>query len=561
MAAAVVVASRDTREAPLRPEATIQLTPLAEDMAEGLLHRLIRGAALPETLRRDMLRQAAGAPGRLEELVQMLIDTQVLTRTEDEAGWSCNPQATFAVLSTMNYTTVINQMEQSERDLLSQCAVQGVDFDPEVTEAVQRLLNRQGPPVSILLTKLERQGRVTRVKDHSRPQWSFSQPLLQQACYEALAFPLRLLLHSKTAEALSELGGKHGVIPAELLTYHYERAEQWLPAAKTNLRAGDCAADLFLNAEAVQRYQHAVEAIDLLQTPSSEAVRIATLAHAGVTRVHLRVGEFGLAAEAVAKMQRLAVRPDDGAEADRLAALVHFHMGRINEAERLLYSAIASARQDKAAESVLAHALGDLTKLLCNTGRLDAALKQVQECRAVATCAGDAVTLTWADVLESDIAAAEGRSADAATGCARAYEAALRIGSLSELARASNGLGIAARDVGDYEAAQRHFEQALEIWELSGDAEWRAGGYSNLGMLALSRGDLAAAKGYYERALTVFRAIGSIDRLALVKANLATQALEEGNFLSAVTIRDGADRIEQYRRQCAVAWIGVGRAR
>jgi len=535
----VVVASCDTRRAPARSAGIIQLLPLSEDLARELLARVVRGAVLPEALQLDLLRRAAGVPQRIEESVQTLRDTEVLVRSEDGAGWLCNPQVIAPILPEMHATRVIDRLTQAERELLSLCAAQGIEFDAKIAQAVQRLLGWQGSPVAVLLRKLERQGLVLHRGAAVSSQWCFSSPRLQEACYEALPSPQRRVSHGTTAAVLSECADEQEVKIPEVLSYHYERAEQWLQAATAQLYAGDRAAELFLNEEALRCYQRAIEQIGHRTAQTSEATHLVPLAYGGATRVHLRLGAFKIAAETSTKMRASATDAGHRAEADRLAALASFHLGRVKEAEHLLEDAIASA-QAAAADAVLAPALADLTKLLCNSGRRDEASQRVQECRALATRTGDAAILIRVDILESDIAAAEGRFADAKACCARAYDAARRAENLSELARAHNGLGIAARDVGDYETAQHHFEQALEIWELRGEVEWIAGTYSNLGMLAQSRGDLTAATGFYERALAVFRAMGSVDRVALVQANLAAQALEEGDFLIAVTLAEVA---------------------
>jgi tetratricopeptide (TPR) repeat protein len=533
----VIVSSRDEGWAPLRSEAEIRLGPLADDAAAELLDRLLRGTELPETLRRDVLAHAAGVPLHIEEMVQMLVEEGVLAATEDRSGWSYAAAATSVNLLASNRQAMVHQLEQPARDLLCQCAIQGTEFDLEVTETVRRLMDWRGPPVRVLLPRLERQGLVKSDGDQ-RTQWSFSRPLLQEACYDMLSPPERRELHAKTAEALCALAGGQDAVPAELLAYHYERAEQWVAAAEANLRAGDRVAELFLNEAAVRLYQHAAEMIALIEAPSEEELRLAALAYASAAKVHLRAGAYMLAEEDVRKMQVIMVRPRDRAEAHWLAALVHFHMGRTEEAERLFLNAVASA-SDEAGNSVRTHALCDLAKLYCNEGHGDTALERLCECRTIAG-SGDSLSLVRADVLEGDIAAEEGHLADAVALYARAYHAAQDAGSLSELARASNGLGIAARDLGDYETAQRHFERALEIWTLTGEAEWIAGAYSNLGMLAMSRGDFEAAQEPYERALATLRAIGNVGRSALAKANLAFLALEEEDFPRAVTAAEAS---------------------
>jgi tetratricopeptide (TPR) repeat protein len=468
----------------------------------------------------------------------MLVAEGVLAPTEEQPGWSYNAGNTLMDLAASNRQAMVHRFEQPVRDLLCQCAIQGLEFDPEVTEAVRRLLDWRGPPVRVLLPKLERQGLVKSVDNDQWTLWSFSRRLLQEVCYEMLSLPERRALHAKTAEVLYKLAGGQDAVPPELLAYHFECAEQWGPAAEANLRAGDCAAELFLNEEAVRFYQHAANMLDLVQTPSQEEIRLVFLAYASAARVHLRIGAYTSAAEDVKKIQDITLHPPLLAEADRLAALVHLQTGRTAEAERLLLNVVASAPDD-AVDSVRAEALCDLARLYYSDGRRVTARERLLESRTIAGT-GARLALIQADVLDGALTADEGRLAEAKALYARAYRAAQSTGRLFELARASNGLGIAARHLADYETAQHHFERALEIWKLMGDAEWTAGAYSNLGMLAMSQGNLEAAQEHYERALATLRVIGNVDRSALANANLAIRALEEEDFSGAITIAEAA---------------------
>ena len=535
----VIVAWRDEGRAVWRPEAEIRLGPLADEAAGELLDRLTHGAQLPEALRQDILARAAGIPLHIEEMVRMLVHKAILTPAKDGTNWICEPLTPLAPLLVSYSEAIVDQLEQPARDVLCQGAVQGTEFDLDVIEAVQRRMNWRGPSVRPLLPALERRGLVQSVNDDGPAQWSFSQPFIQEACYEALAPSDRCTLHGKTAEALCELTAGQESVPPELLAYHYERAGQWTPAAAATLHAAHCAREVFLNEVAVRLYQRAADMLDRLTAPSEEASHLAICAHGGAAQVHLRVGAYGLVEQDVKKMRVIAVQPGDRAEADRLAALAYRHIGRTDEAERLLLSAVALARNDDAAADVLLHALFDLSELYCGVGRTDAARELLCECRTIAR-SEESLALVRADDLESRIADVEGRFADASALCARAHAAAQRAGNLSELARTSLGLGKTAYDLGDYEAAQRHFERALEIWELTGEAEFIAMAYNNLGNLAMSRSDFEAAQAHHERARAACQAIGNVDGAALAQLNLAFRAIEEGDLAGAVTVAESS---------------------
>jgi tetratricopeptide (TPR) repeat protein len=533
----VISSSRADVRGSLTSEAAIRLGPLPEAAAAELLDCLLRGVELQETLRRDILAHAAGVPVHLEDMVCMLTATGGPPSGDElpawrHAGGMAAPRFTAALRRAW-----VHRLEQPTRDLLCQCAIQGVEFDAEVVERGRQLIDWRGPPVRVLLPTLERQNLLQHGSD--RPaQWFFARSLWQEVCYEVLSPPERQLLHAKTAEALCDLAAERDAVPPALLAYHYEYAGLAERAAEADLRAGDRAAELCLNQQALAFYYHASQMLDLDKTPSWERSRLAALAHEGAARMHLRLGAYALGAEDIGKMQAVAVEPHVRAEADRLAALVHMQMGRPEEAERLLLN-VSSLPSDEVLAPIRAHALCDLARLHWRQGRGAAARERLHECRTILGAA-ESLPSIRADLLDGEITADEGRLAEAVALYARAYHSAQQSGNLFELARASNGLGIMARHQADYETAQRHFEQALEIWELMGDAEWTAAAYGNLGMLAMSQGDLDAAQAYYERALATSRAIGNVEWSTLANANLAIRALEEEDILGAMTLAEAA---------------------
>jgi adenylate cyclase len=532
----VVATTREERRAPAGAPAPIRLGPLTLDAAGQLLDQLVRGVTLPAGLRRDLLDRAAGVPLFIEEMVRSLVDQGALAR--DEAGtWRWQAAAEPSALSlpaSIRGAMVarLDRLVRPERDFLRRCAVQGMEFLPEIADAVGRAARSAGgEPASPadLLDDLARRGLV---RDLGQGRWAFRQPLLQEACYETLTLRERRTLHAETADALcAHFGGPELVAP-EPLAYHYERAERWGAAAAAHLRAGDRAAGLFLNDEAVERYRRTLEALARVAAPSEAERRLEALAHGGAARVQLRVGAYAQAEAHARLMRDTATRPADRAEAERLIAAACGTTGRTPEAQRRLLEAVEAARSDAGAPDVLVDVLYDLAELYFRANRTQAALDRLTECRLAAP-AGDDRTSVRADMLEGKIAHTEGRFADAASLYARAYEAAERVGSLSDRARAANNLGNAARDLGDYAAARTHFERALEIWERTGDVEGIAGAQNNLGNLAMSQGDFARAQAHHSQSSALFTRIGNVWGAALAGANLAIMAMEQDDGASA----------------------------
>ncbi|HEV8674892.1 MAG TPA: adenylate/guanylate cyclase domain-containing protein [Methylomirabilota bacterium] len=536
----IVATSREDRPGARSGGAVLRPGRLPEVAAGELLDRLVRGVELPAGLRRDILERAAGVPLFIEEMVRALVDQAVLTPRPDGTWcWGRGAEPTSVSLPASIRAAMVTRLDRlgkAEGELLRQCAVQGVEFDLGVAELMRRAPNRGGPPAAALLPELERHGLLAPL---GGTRWAFRQPLMQEACYETVLLRERRALHGETADALcAAAGGPEGVAP-EPLAHHYERAERWGPAAEANLRAGNRAAELFVNDEAIRRYQRALDALERVGPAGDAEQRVAALVHRGAGRVHLRVGAYGRAEEHARRMRAGATGPADRAEADRLLARACAHTGRTQEAEELLLAAAAEADGAIERRAVRARSLLDLAELYHRANRTGEALARVAEGRAAAP-SEDRLAAVRADMLEGRIAHTEGRFADAATLYGRAYEAAEEIGSLSHRARAANNLGTAARDLGDYTGARRHFERALQIWERTGDTEGIAGAHNNLGNLAMSQGDLALAREHHGQSVARFRQIGNVHGAALAQANLAILAMEEDDGAGAVASAEAA---------------------
>jgi len=110
----------------------------------------------------------------------------------------------------------------------------------------------------------------------------------------------------------------------------------------------------------------------------------------------------------------------------------------------------------------------------------------------------------------------------------------------SERAMALNGAGNLAFSQGDYAAAHRLHEEALEIRQQIGDQRSIAASLGNLGNVAYARGDYAAAQPYYEQALVLSREMGNHVWEANTIGNLGSIASGLGDFHKSRALHEQA---------------------
>jgi class 3 adenylate cyclase/predicted ATPase len=525
-----LAASRTPRQPMPQVGVLLQIGPLRYEAASEMLTLLLHGAPVPQPMRDEILERAAGLPLFLVEIVRALIDEGILIpQSEGDWVWTETSMKNVSLPASirMSVAARLDRLPQTEREALCQCSVIGIEFSEAVAKFIWHKQFPQGPAAAGLLRKLEQRG-IIREAGHRR--YRFCQSAMREVCYETLLFRDRKAFHAAIAEALYEGVYETDSVSPELLAYHYEQGEQWAHAAKTNLQAGDRARALYLNDEAVQRYQRALHAIGQLPSPSQFDLELKIRAYGASAEVLVLMGKYTLAEEAALNMRRHAARGRDRGEANRLLAKVYVHTGRMNEADHLLTEALLAAHSDWSAGEVVANVLYDTADLHWRTGQMEEAHKYLQQCRlAVPSKDQLAPMFLRVDLLEGKIANAQGHFARAAERYASAYEAAERAGSLSERASAANGMGNVARDLADYGEAARHFEKALQIWTQIGDCECIAGAHNNLGNVAMSRGDINEAREHHEVSLRLSHQIGNIQGRGLAYINLAILAIEEGD--------------------------------
>ena len=178
--------------------------------------------------------------------------------------------------------------------------------------------------------------------------------------------------------------------------------------------------------------------------------------------------------------------------------------------------------------------------------RLDAERDNFRAALAYALGSGDGVTaLRLAGALRrlwqlhADLG--EGRAA------LEASLAAAPQAPLVSRAKALNGLGVLAAEQGDFDAAERAFEESLEAARLLDDDARRMGVVTNLGNIALFRQDFDRARELYEEGARLAKKLGST-------FNAATTAHDLG--LIELALGDVGAAIERCEEALALARLG-----
>ena len=102
--------------------------------------------------------------------------------------------------------------------------------------------------------------------------------------------------------------------------------------------------------------------------------------------------------------------------------------------------------------------------------------------------------------------------------------------------RALHSAGVLAYSQGDFDQAERRYEQSLAISERVGDHTGVGNALSNLGIVAQERGNLTRARDLYERALTLRQELGDRKGVAIALNGLGIVARRQRDLAQALRL-------------------------
>jgi tetratricopeptide (TPR) repeat protein len=214
--------------------------PLPEEDAGRLLDDLVSGRDIAPQRLRAALTRAEGNPYFLHELARLIAE---------ETGVADLPDTVRAVV-----TSRVDQLPTELRSLLRSAAILGRTFE---TALLEQLADHR--PVSVALNQLA----ATQLVERAGPdRYRFAHALTREAVYEGIPLAERNRLHKRAAGALADVQGPASTLPA--IAYHLTHAEDWEAAASALVAAGEQAARIASDDEALEMYRAAIMAHERL---------------------------------------------------------------------------------------------------------------------------------------------------------------------------------------------------------------------------------------------------------------------------------------------------------
>jgi tetratricopeptide (TPR) repeat protein len=279
---------------------------------------------------------------------------------------------------------------------------------------------------------------------------------------------------------------------------HLERAGRRAEAATEHHVAGDRAARLHANEDAVRHLEAALAAghPDLRGLATS------------IGDLRTLLGQYAAALEAYERAA--AAAPERAAPIDHRIAQVHLRTGAVESA--LAHLEVALGAVEPGQDDLRARILIDIGLARLRQGDQDGAVEAAEEALTLVEPAGDLVTRAQAHNLLGILARRRGATARARTHLRASLVLADDLEVLGPSVAARNNLALVDLDDGALAAAAAHLRDALSRCAIEGDRHHEAALHNNLADVLHAMGDRDGSLTELRAAVGIFAEVGEPDR-------------------------------------------------
>ncbi len=484
--------------------ASIYLEPLSSGDSRTLVGELLGEAAVPDAICDLIQRKAEGNPFFVEETVRTLVDSGALRRDEGGLHWDAGAdlEQVAALIGLPGnvqalLTARIDQLSPDVRRTLQLASVIGRSFASPVLE---RIAEKPGVALAEHLKRLAQADLVRPTGGGAADDYAFRHALTRDAAYETILLRQRRRYHRRVGEAMEALYADRLTDEAPRLAYHFAECRDWPKAVRYYALAGEAAARLYANTEAIEHLSRAVDICRAAPEAIDEGQIAELFRRRG--RVFEVAGRHDEALRNYEELERLG--------RERRSATLELD-GLVPQAPIYV---TPTPHMDAARGSELADRILELAE---RTGR-----------PAAAAYGHWARLLLYINAAPDEARAIE--AGERALALAREHD-------LAELeAYVLNDIGRAYAVVGRIDQAFASFEAAYGRWQALGNEPMMADilGIWSEGLLLY--GDLAGAERIARQGLDVGRRIGNLWAQAFNGYALAHSLLEQGRAAEALPL-------------------------
>lgn len=519
------------------------LKALSDEDSSALVSNLLSVSDLSPRLRRLVLEKAEGNPFFVEEVVRTLIESGVVVRDQSSGHWlSVKDIDEIAIPDNLQAVLAarMDRLERGVRQTLQLASVIGRSFNQRVLEHVSA---RNGD----LKGHLNHLQRVELIREESRvpePEYTFLHELTRDAAYRSILRRNRKEYHRRVGEALETLNPDRVEQQAHILARHFEQAQDADKAVHYYTLAGDTAARLYANEEAVAQYTHALEIVKNRSTASETLKYLYTRRG----RAYEMYGQYDAALNNYRELQAIAQERDD--QVLELAALI----------PQTTIHSIPTAKQDSERGRVLSQRALDLAQRLHDHRAEAKALWNLmllsnfidRDYQKAVAFGEQALQIARTHNLREELAYVLndiarvyleiGRQADSQSSLQEAQQMWRQLENQPMLADNLASMASGLHILGEYDQAIDLAEEALEIARSIGNQWVQAYSLSILGPLYLEQGDVDRSINAFKEAFPLAEQADFGGAIIFIPVLLAWVYGYLGDFETGITLLDSVSK-------------------
>ena len=235
---------------------------------------------LTDEFRNDLFKRTNGHPMFTVELLQAMEARGDLIR-DREGRWTAGTALDWYSLPARVEAVIeerIRQLDPELQEILSAASVEGKTFTVQVVAAMRQM--EEGALLTRLSQDLDRRYGLVKERDLVRTnrqsivRYRFSHDLFQEFLYQQLSPGERNLAHGVVADTLESLYSEKPEIVAMQLAHHFDSAGDRRNALRYFALAGDHAAGMYANEEAISHYTRAIHLLTNDTADGAQSIRL-----------------------------------------------------------------------------------------------------------------------------------------------------------------------------------------------------------------------------------------------------------------------------------------------
>ena len=361
----------------------IALSALSDEDSDALFGNLLNISDSPPELRQIILAKTEGNPFFVEEFMRTLIDTGAITRDGDEMHWRADTKITdIPIPENLQalLTSRIDRLEEDARHTLQLGSVIGRSF----YHRVLKLISASSIALDKQLSTLQRAELIREAGRVPELEYIFRHDLTREAAYSSILLRERREFHRRIGEAVEELFSDRLEEQSHLLAHHFYQAGDNGRALKYSTIAGDVAAGLYANDEAITHYTQAIEL-----ARGEDPGKLAPLLEA-LGDVKRRLGDASGSSLLYEEASQVLSGTDDEEGEIRArgkSALSAITAGDLGKASSLLQATLETVNEQRP-QFAVAHTYYELSQLHWHSSRHREALEAAQRSLEAALASG-----------------------------------------------------------------------------------------------------------------------------------------------------------------------------